>query len=152
MQPRERLGLRLSMGALFGAAWSLIPALLVPEDRLACFVAGIPTGMFITWLYTCTSLESPEVYGLGLLPVGTSMFTVLFLLVHELPAGFAFSDVIFNFDSAVAAAIGWLIHPFHLVILALLSGPAIASTCLLALIFRKRPPRRRDLLPERWDG
>lgn len=152
MQQYERLGPRLFVGAILGAVWSLFPAKFLHGHELACFVAGIPTGMFVTWLYTCTTLEMPVIYGPVLLPVGSMLFGLLFGLMYSEPVVSTFSEPLPFYAWSNWWAIhftAWLFHPLVLVVVI---APAIASTCLLTLIFRKRRPRRRDLLPERWDG
>lgn len=151
MQPRERLGIRLTLGALLGAAWSLIPTAFVDDHQLAWFLAGVPTGLLVTWLYTCTSLELPLVYALVLLPVGNVTASVLFGVAYCAQA-----DGV-NDASSYYAGVNWLaihmtVFSFYPPVFLALLAPALASTCLLSAMLRKRPPRRRDLLPPRWDG
>jgi hypothetical protein len=150
MQPRERLGIRLTLGALLGAAWSLIPAAFVDDLELAWFLAGVPTGMFVTWLYTCTSLELPQVYALVLLPVGNVTAGVLFGAAHCALTG-GVNDVGSYYAGVNWVAIHMTVFSFYPPVFLALLAPALASTCLLSAMLRKRRPRRRDLLPERWD-
>lgn len=152
MKPRERLGLRLTVGALLGAAWSSMTLAFENTDKVSCFLAGVPTGMLVTWLYTCTSLELPQVYGFLLLPVGNVTFSVLFAVVYCAKSGDGRIDLASYEASVNWVAIHSTVFSFYPIVFLPLLFPAIASTCLLSAIFRKRPPRRNDLLPARWDG
>jgi len=152
MSPRERLCLRLVLGLLLGAGWTVFAAVFCSGGNEAvCACVGIATGMIVTWIVTSTSLEHPVLLGIATLPLGTMIYGTLLVSAHQLlRAGFgmesgAAEENPLLFGPALAfialAGYGFLFLP-----------PAIGSTYLLAAIFRKPKPRRRDLLPERWDG
>jgi hypothetical protein len=152
MSPRERTVLRLGLGMMLGAAWTVFAAIFCSgENGPVCAVVGITSGMLVTWILTSTSLEHPLLLGVGSLPLGTMIYGTLLVTTHILlHAVFGMESnmtddnpLLFGLGLAVLAVI-----PYGFLFLL----PAIGSTYFLAVIFRKPKPRRRDLLPERWDG
>lgn len=152
MQSPEPLGLRLWLGVVVGAMWSLVPAIFLHHNLLACFVAGMPTGLILTWAFMQTSREHPLTFGAAAAPIGTWVFFTLFGFAELLIAAVDGQPTFV----ARAPLAGGLFITFFIFITPLAFFPlltSLASTYLFAAVVAKRPsPRRRDLLPERWDG
>lgn len=149
MQPREHLGLRLWLGVVVGMMWSLVPAIFLHHNLLACFVAGLPTGMILTWAFTRTSLEHPLIFGAVATPIGTWVFFTLFGLAELIIAAVDGQPTFV----ARAPLAGGLFITFFIFITPLAIFPlltSLASTFLLSAVLPKRPsPRRQESLPER---
>lgn len=139
---------------ILGAAWTVIAAIFCSgENGPVCAVVGITSGMLVTWILTSTSLEHPLLLGVGSLPLGTMIYGTLLVTTHMLlHAVFGMESVVAD-DNPPPLMFGLMLAfysviPYGIVFLL----PAIGSTYFLAALFRKPKPRRRDLLPERWDG
>ena len=152
MSPRVRTLFRLGLGMLLGAAWSILAAIFCfGGNGPVCVVVGVATGMLVTWILTSTSLEHPLLLGIGSLPLGTFIYGTLLVSAHiVLHAGFGMESIMAD-DNPLLFGLGLAFFALFAYWFLFLP-PAIGSTYFLAVIFRKPTPRRRDRLPERWDG
>ena len=152
MTPQKRRVLKIVLGSLLGATWSLTACMMLDRRAIAVFPAGIATGLIVTWLLTRTKLNHPILLGIASLPVGMMTFGLLLGTMHivlhaavglQMPA-MADNPFTLGFFLAFAS----IFPPFAAIFL----PAAIGSTYVLVVFFRERRPQRRDLLPQRWDG
>jgi hypothetical protein len=152
MTPQERRVLKIVLGSLLGAAWSLAACMMFDRRAIAVFPAGIATGLIVTWLLTRTKLNHPILLGIASLPVGMMTFGLLLGTMHLLlhaALGFEMPAMTKNpFTLGFVLVFASIYPPFAAIFL----PAAIGSTYVLAVFFRERNPRRNDLLPERWDA